>query len=42
MKLDIISVVTLVFCLGVCVTLIVEVKGLIKHTNAETVIADTK
>jgi hypothetical protein len=41
MKLDLISVVVLVFCLGVCISLFVEVKAVFSAANTETVLAES-
>ena len=41
MKLDVISVVVLVFCFGVCVTLAVEAKSVFGEDKAEVVVAES-
>ncbi len=41
MKLDLISVVVLIFCLGVCISLFVEVKSVFSPANSETVVAES-
>lgn len=42
MKLDLMSVVVLVFCLGVCVTLVAEARTLMNATKVEVVVAKTR
>ncbi len=41
MKLDVISVVVLAFCFGVCVTLAVEAKSVFGDEKAEVVVAES-
>lgn len=41
MKLDVISVVVLAFCFGVCVTLAVEAKSVFGESKSEVVVAET-
>jgi hypothetical protein len=42
MKLDVFSVVILVFCVGICVTLAVEVRTLFKAQKSEVLIAESR
>lgn len=41
MKLDFISTVILVFCLGVGITLLADAKGIFRPSNTEMVVADS-
>ncbi|MES2826190.1 MAG: hypothetical protein V4732_21530 [Pseudomonadota bacterium] len=41
MKLDLISAVVLIFCLGVCISLFIEVKAVFNASGTETVIAES-
>ena len=41
MKLDVISVVVLAFCFGVCITLAVEAKSAFGEGKSEVVVAET-
>ncbi len=40
MKLDLISLVVLVFCLGVCISLFVEVRSVFSNASAEVAITE--
>lgn len=40
MKLDLISIVVLVFCLGICMSLFVEVKAIVNASNIETAVTE--
>lgn len=42
MKLDVISIVILVFCLGVCISLFADVRSLFHTTKADTMVAEAQ